>query len=112
MEGWVHMVLVWIVVSMVVVLLNIPFGYWRENVNKFSWQWLLAVHFSVPVIVFLRIWLGLGWHWTTFPILVGAYFCGQLIGAKWQRLWRKSMRVSGCLPYDIVRCRWIILISR
>lgn len=104
--------MIWAVVFIVVVLLNIPFGYWRENVKKFSWQWLLAVHFSVPMIITLRISLGLGWAWTTYPILVGAYFSGQLIGARWNRHWRKSMRVSSCLLQDIARCRWIFIISR
>ena len=32
------------VVALVVFLLNIPFGYWRANVRKFSLQWGLAIH--------------------------------------------------------------------
>ena len=104
--------MVWVVAAIVVALLNIPFGYWRENVKKFSWQWFVSVHLPVPIIVFLRIRLGLGWDLSTYPILLGAYFSGQLLGARWYRLWKRSMRVSNCLLCDIVRCRWIIIISR
>ncbi len=93
-----------------VILVNIPFGYWRENVKKFSWQWFISVHLPVPVIMFLRIRLGTGWELATYPFIVGAYFSGQWLGAKWHRNWKKSMRVSNCLLYDIVRSRWIIII--
>jgi len=106
------MVMVWVAVFIGVALLNIPFGYWRGNVNKFSWQWFVSVHLPVPAIIFLRIWLGLGWAWTTYPLLIGAYFSGQLIGTKWHSLWRRSMRVSSCLLCDIVRYPWINIISR
>ena len=104
--------MVWVIVSIMVVLLNIPFGYWRENVKKFSWQWFLSVHISVPVIIFLRICLGLGWELTTYPILVGAYFTGQFIGGKWHRAWQRSINVSSCLLCDMHRSNWIIIISR
>ncbi|TGE31183.1 hypothetical protein E4K68_18595 [Desulfosporosinus sp. Sb-LF] len=104
--------MVWIMVSAVVIILNIPFGYWRGNVRKFSWQWFISVHCPIPLIIFLRIRLGLGWEWTTYPILVGAYFIGQSLGAKWYKLWKRSMRVSSCLICDILRSRWLIIISR
>ena len=73
-------------VALFVFLLNIPFGYWRARSRKFSRQWILAVHLPVPAVVALRILSGLGWRFTTFPILVGAFFCGQLAGGRLQRL--------------------------
>ena len=98
--------------QLVVIILNIPFGYWRGNVYRLSWQWFLSIHIPVPMIIILRVWLDLGWGWTTFPILVGAYFSGQYIGVIWHRSWQKTMCVSGCLIRDIARSRWIILITR
>lgn len=74
--------MIWIVVPILVILINIPFGYWRAKVRKFSFQWFAAVHLPIPFIVFLRISSHLGWHWTTYPLLVGAYFCGQFTGGK------------------------------
>lgn len=101
-----------IITGLIVFLMNIPFGYWRGNANKFSWQWFLSVHFPVPFIIFLRIYLDLGWHWTTYPILVGAYFGGQLVGGKLHKAWKRSMSVSSCLFSDIVRTVWIIIVGR
>lgn len=104
--------LVWVIVLIVVLLLNIPFGYWRGNVKKFTGQWFISVHLPVPLIMLLRIRFDLGWEWTTSPILFGAFFLGQFLGAKWHHHWKKRMRVSNCLFYDIVRTRWIIIIVR
>jgi hypothetical protein len=71
-----------LIIAVVVFLLNIPFGVWRANVRKFSLQWILAIHLPVPVVVFLRIYSGLGWDWYTFPVLIGAFFLGQFCGAR------------------------------
>ncbi len=61
------------VIAFVVFLLNLPFGYWRENVKKFSLQWFLAVHVPVPFVIALRILGGLGFQFVTYPALVGAF---------------------------------------
>ena len=71
-----------LLVALAVCLLNIPFGYWRASVRKFSWQWILAIHLPVPIVVLLRIYSGLGWQLLTFPIIIGAFFLGQFSGAK------------------------------
>jgi hypothetical protein len=77
--------LLWIA-GIFVFLLNMPFGYWRSRVPKFSLQWVLAVHMPVPFVILCRIFLGLGWQLSTFPILVGAFFAGQFAGGKLPRL--------------------------
>ena len=71
----------WIVAA-IVFFLNLPFGYWRVRVRKFSWQWILAIHLPVPLIIALRIYSGLGWRFVTFPVLIGAFFLGQFAGGK------------------------------
>lgn len=101
-----------IIAGILAFILNIPFGYWRGNVKKFSGQWFLSIHCPVPIIILLRLNLGLGWQWTTYPILIGAYYFGQMTGGKWYKAWKKTMKVSGCLFKDIARSRWIIIISR
>jgi hypothetical protein len=70
-----------ITVAVIVVLLNIPFGMWRKSVPTFSYQWFLAVHLPVPVIIALRLYSGLGFALYTYIILLGAFFGGQRIGA-------------------------------
>jgi hypothetical protein len=68
-------------VAIIVFVLNMPFGYWRARSRRFSRQWFLAVHLPVPAIIGFRIFAGLGWHFITFPVLIGAFFLGQTAGA-------------------------------
>jgi hypothetical protein len=69
-------------VASATLVLNLPFGFWRAGVRKFSPSWFLAVHAPVPLIVGLRLAAGLGWRLSTFPVLVGAFFGGQLLGGR------------------------------
>jgi hypothetical protein len=69
-------------VACATLVLNLPFGFWRAGVRKFSLAWFLAVHAPVPLIVVMRIEAGLGWRLSTFPVLVGAFFGGQLLGGR------------------------------
>ena len=62
--------------------LNVPFGWWRAGVRKFSAAWFVAIHAPVPVIVALRFALGLPFRWETLPLFVAAYFGGQFVGAR------------------------------
>jgi endonuclease/exonuclease/phosphatase (EEP) superfamily protein YafD len=69
-----------------VMLLNLPFGYWRARVRKFSLAWFLAVHLPVPLVIAIRFLLRLGFHPVTYPVLVGAFFAGQFLGGKIAKL--------------------------
>ena len=74
-----------LLISGVVLLINLPFGYWRTHVRKFSLPWFFAVHLPVPLVVALRLASGIGWHIISFPFLIGAYFAGQLLGGRIHR---------------------------
>jgi hypothetical protein len=74
------------VTSAIVLLLNLPFGYWRAGAKKFSLRWFLAVHVPVPLVIGLRLVSGIGWHLITFPLLVGAFFGGQVLGGSLKRI--------------------------
>jgi hypothetical protein len=80
-------------VATIVFLFNVPFGYWRAGVRKFSAQWILSIHLPVPLVIALRMYSGLGWRFITFPVLIGAFFGGQFVGGR-LREWRRR-RVSG-----------------
>jgi hypothetical protein len=71
-----------LIVAVVVFLLNLPFGFWRARVPRFSRSWILAVHLPVPMVIVCRIYSGLGWHLITFPVMIGAFFLGQFVGGK------------------------------
>ena len=75
-----------LVVAVLVFLVNLPFGYWRSRVPARSRQWFLAIHLPVPLVIALRVFSGLGWQLASFPVLVGAFFLGQLVGGKLPRL--------------------------
>lgn len=71
----------WLVAALVF-LVNLPFGYWRAREQRFSRQWLLAVHLPVPLVIALRVFSGLGWQLISFPVLISAFFLGQFCGGK------------------------------
>ena len=94
-----------IIITIVVFLLNIPFGYWRANVRRFSIQWFLAIHIPVPFIIAIRVLSDIGFSWHTYVFLVGGFFLGQQSGAlamKWVRT--HCMEKSSCLVMDLFRC--------
>jgi len=92
-------------VTTLVFLLNLPFGYWRANMQKFSRGWFLSVHAPVPLVIALRLVSGLGWQFATFPFMIGAFFGGQLAGGGLRSLRgsRPGAQVSSCLIWDLVR---------
>ena len=73
-------------VTLAILLLNLPFGYWREGVRKFSPQWFLAVHVPVPLAIGLRFAVGLGFRLATLPLFVAAFFGGQFLGGRLRRM--------------------------
>ena len=75
-----------VILSVFVFLINLPFGWWRGRVTKFSLQWFLSIHLPVPLVIAVRVFGGLGFELKTYPALVGAYFVGQLLGSRLTRL--------------------------
>ena len=77
------------IVSLISFLVNIPLGMWREHTRKFSWQWILAIHASIPLIIGLRI--GLRLHPAAIPINIAAAVLGQLLGARSEKKKRQAV---------------------
>ena len=73
-----------LLVAALVLTINVPFGYWRAGVRKFSVAWFVAVHGPVPLVVLLRVASGMEWRLVTVPVLVTSYFAGQFLGG-WLR---------------------------
>lgn len=68
-----------------ILLLNLPFGYWRAGLRKLSLAWFLAIHVPVPLAIGLRFALGLPFRLATLPLFVAAFFSGQFLGARIRR---------------------------
>jgi len=93
-----------LVISLLVYILNIPFGYWRAHVRKFSFQWFLAIHLPVPIIILMRIYSDLGFAWFTYVFMVLAFFLGQKTGATLLKKFKTADKnVSSCLIMDLFR---------
>jgi len=69
-------------VALAVLIVNLPFGYWRVGLRRFSVPWFLAVHTPVPLVIGIRVLAGLGWHLGTVAVLADAFLSGQLLGGR------------------------------
>jgi hypothetical protein len=76
-------------VAAAVLVVNLPFGFWRAGVKRFTLPWFLAVHAPVPAVVGLRVLSGLGWQPSTVPALAGAFFAGQFLGGRLRYWWER-----------------------
>ena len=94
-----------ILLTVFVLLLNIPFGYWRANVKRFSLQFLLAIHIPVILIIMFRLLSASGFELTTFFFTVPAFILGQLAGSKIYsfRKINGSEPLTSCLVMDVIK---------
>ena len=93
-----------IIESIIVLLLNVPFGYWRFNVKKLSWQWILAVHIPVLFVIALRLLTNIGFSWYSYGFLISAFFLGQKIGSFVHNYINSyCLETSSCLVMDTIR---------
>ena len=96
-----------ILLTLFAFIINIPFGYWRANVTRFSFQFLLAIHLPVLLIILLRILSGNGFELMTFYFTIPAFFLGQLAGSKIYSLrkLKDAVPLTSCLVMDLVRVK-------
>ncbi|PLX94171.1 MAG: hypothetical protein C0621_05895 [Desulfuromonas sp.] len=62
---------------------NLPLGYLRQGVRKFSAAWFLYIHLSIPLIICLR--LHFGFSWSVVPLTLLSAVGGQIAGGRWRR---------------------------
>jgi hypothetical protein len=81
-----------LLLSLACFLVNVPMGARRERCRKFSWQWILWVHASIPLIIALR--LGLHLPAIAIPINIAAAVLGQFVGGSPEKKKRKALSPS------------------
>jgi hypothetical protein len=62
------------------ILINVPLGYIRQGVPKFSFAWYFYIHISIPFIIYLRI--KSGYSWKFIPLTIAGAIIGQIIGGR------------------------------
>ncbi|MAF26655.1 MAG: hypothetical protein QF819_04790 [Gemmatimonadota bacterium] len=71
----------WLLAGAILVV-NLPFGYWRAACRRRSAAWFLAIHIPVLLVIGMRALLGVSLHYTTLPVTVGAFAAGQFLGSR------------------------------
>lgn len=69
-------------------LLNLPFGYYRAGTRKLSWQWFVAIHFPVLLVIVARLVSGVSWR--AIPFVFVCDIAGQILGG----MLRPAVRVA------------------
>lgn len=69
-----------ILVSVAVYIINVPFGYWRGGVKRFSLKWFLAIHVPVGISILLRYLCNINSDWKHIVLFVVTFFMGQYTG--------------------------------
>jgi hypothetical protein len=70
---------IWVILAMIFAV-NLPFGWWRAGVRKFSRPWFVAVHAPVVLAIAMRLAAGIPFRLITLPLFVAAFFFGQMTG--------------------------------
>ena len=68
------------IVALAVLVINIPFGYWRKYERNLSIKWFLAIHIPVALSIMLRMLTGIDFQWLYLLLFIAVFFIGQLIG--------------------------------
>lgn len=87
----------------VVLLVNLPFGYWRGNVRPLTPQWALAIHIPVVLAMAIRFLAGVPLDPTSLLVMVAAFFLGQFAGL------RTRAALASLLPVPLTSCIFIDL---
>ena len=82
------------VIALAVLVLNLPFGFWRAGTRKFSFAWFVAVHAPVPLVVGMRLLTGTRFSLRSVLLFAPAYLAGQFLGGR-LRVWRERRKGNG-----------------
>jgi hypothetical protein len=64
-------------------MMNVPLGYLRQGARKFSFNWFLFVHLSIPFIILIRVSMGVS-NWF-IPLSIASAVAGQFAGGRFRK---------------------------
>jgi hypothetical protein len=90
------------ILLLIIFLINLPFGYWRANEHKFSKGWFLAIHLPIPLLILIRLILGITWQWPILLLSLTSFATGQAVGSL-ARQYLKTFHIAqtSCLIMDL-----------
>ncbi|MDR0453383.1 MAG: hypothetical protein LBH05_01075 [Deferribacteraceae bacterium] len=53
-------------------------GIWRARQKRFSAKWFIAIHAPVPLVILLRLLMGVSYY--SIPLLILGSVSGQMVG--------------------------------
>ncbi len=84
-----------LLVAILIIIVNLPFGMWAAREKLFSLKWFLAIHIPIPIIVSFRFLFEIGFELYTYPIFIVAFFLGQYTGKRIGKAGMKRIKNSG-----------------
>lgn len=64
-------------------MMNLPLGYLRQGAEKYSFNWFLYIHLSIPFIILIRLNMGIS-NWF-IPLSIVSAVAGQLAGGRYRK---------------------------
>lgn len=82
-------------VSLVICVINLPFGFLRVRFKKFTRPWGRCIYIPILINILVRRFI-LHWDWTAIPYLFSATIFGHVLGGLWGKHHQKKREaISG-----------------
>ena len=75
-----------------VLLVTLPFGFYRAYTRKLSLRWFLAIHLPVPLVFLARFEAHLSYTFIPFTCL--AFAAAQIVGSRIGRWWIRRNQIA------------------
>lgn len=69
-----------VLLFLLTVAVNLPFGYFRRRARRFSFRWFLYIHLPIPAIIIARVLSQLDIRY--IPLFVAGAIIGQFWGGR------------------------------
>ena len=74
-----------LIVTLIVFIINLPFGYWRGGLKKLSLWWFVAIHAPIPLVIGLRHLFEIGFAPYTYAFILPSFIISQWLADRYRR---------------------------
>jgi len=74
-----------LIVTLIVFIINLPFGYWRGGLEKLTFWWFVAIHAPIPLVIGLRHLFELGFAPYTYAFILPSFIISQWLADRYRR---------------------------